>query len=82
MSQKYIVRDSAINTRKQAQSIVDAATEQDCRKLDLSKVEFISRSSADELRVLAENEGMSIIGTSGDVEGMFNIIESHKEAAV
>lgn len=77
MSQEYIVRGSSINTRQQASSIVEQAVNSGCKAIDLTNVEFVSRSSADELSVLADEYDLELRGASGDVEKMFEVIRSH-----
>lgn len=68
------VQETTINTRRRAEEIVTEARERDCTTIDLQNVEFISRSVADELVHQVESTDVELVGLSGDVKIMYEVV--------
>lgn len=64
---------SSLSTRDKAKEIAREA-EQRGQPIDLSDVEFVSRSFADEIIKQAEKRGLKIVGATGDVEKMLAVV--------
>lgn len=81
MSEPYVVNQDAISTRNRAKSIARKVTHGNHDQLDLSEVEFVSRSVADELVKQSESSGFELKGMDGDVEDMFDLVQRGRKAA-
>lgn len=65
----------ALSTREKAREIARRA-ELDEEPIDLSGVEFIGSSFADELVDQAEDRNLDIVGANDDVEQMLSVVRS------
>lgn len=74
MASEYRVDVESINTRRKAEEISRQARKNGHSTLDLSNVEFVSRSVADELIHQSEKHSLELAGLSGDVESMIEIV--------
>jgi len=74
MSKRYVVEESSIITRRQAEQFADEARANGCSALDLSKVDSVSRSVADELVHQTTDSELKLTGLTGDVRKMVEII--------
>lgn len=74
MSEKYVVEESSIITRRRAGQLVSDARESECSAIDLSNVDSISRSVADELVHQTMDSELALMGLTGDVRKMVEII--------
>lgn len=74
MNDNIKIKETSINTRRRAKTIAENAIENGYDAVDLSNVEFVSRSVADEFVHQAEEKDLEIVGQEGDVEKMFNVV--------
>lgn len=79
MSQQLSVDRSAIHLRRKAAEIVEEANELGCEAIDLSQVEFVSRSVADELLQKSEYHDIELIGLSESVDQMIDAVSVQLE---
>ncbi|WP_058826719.1 hypothetical protein [Haloferax sp. Q22] len=75
MALKYTLNDRSINTRSYAEEVVKEAIKKGCTTLDLSKVEIISRSAADELHHYERTNEVEIVGLNGEPAQMYDIVK-------
>ncbi|WP_148263663.1 hypothetical protein [Halopiger xanaduensis] len=80
MPDKFVVEDDAIITRNRAREIGRDARQIGCDEIDLSNVEFVSRSVADELVYQSQKGDISLIGLRDEVEEMINLIDGSSSA--
>jgi len=74
MSDIYKVEQESIHLRRQAKKIVEQAAKEGCSTIDLSAVEFVSRSVADELIHRSEQHDVDLVGLEGDVDMMIEAV--------
>ena len=74
MSDIYKVEQESIHLRRQAKEMVDNAAEEGYSTIDLSAVEFVSRSVADELIHKSEQHDVELVGLEGDVDMMIEAV--------
>lgn len=74
MEHIIVVEEETLTTRQRAEFLVQTARENDCSVLDLSRVEFMSRSVADEFRYHQEKGAIELVGLSGSAKEMFDIV--------
>lgn len=74
MSGEYTIDETSINTRRRAESLAAAARESGCSAIDLSNVEFVSRSVADELVHQSIEHDLHLTGLDGDVRVMVDAV--------
>lgn len=67
---------ASLSTRKKAKEIAREAEREGRQKIDLTGVEFISRSFADEIVQQAEERGLQIVGAEGDVARMLDVVRA------
>lgn len=82
MSNKYVISEDSIITRRYAKRIADEARTKDCSAIDLSNVESISRSVADELVHQTNDSDLRLTGMSGDVRKIIQIVSNQTEPVV
>lgn len=70
----FVVTERSLTTRKKVQRLVDEMYKNDCGGLDLTRVEFISRSVADELRYYCETDGIRLTGLNDSVRELFEYV--------
>lgn len=75
MSDVIEVKEASINTRRHVERLVGKAHSKGCSTIDLSNVEFVSRSVADEIVHQRERDMVDFEGLEGDVAKMVSIIE-------
>ena len=80
MTDKYQVKETTINTRRRAEQLAERATSEGCSVLDLTGVEFISRSVADELVHQSQANGLELVGLTGDTKKMVDIVADSETA--
>jgi len=74
MNEAHEVSASAIQIRRNATKIMENAHESGCSSVDLSRVEFVSRSVADELIHRSKMYDIELIGLEGDVKTMISAV--------
>lgn len=79
MSDEIQVQEASINTRRHVERLVGKAHSQGCSTIDLSNVEFVSRSVADEIVHQMEREMVEFEGLEGDVAEMVQLIKERGE---
>jgi len=79
MNDALIVSDSAIQIRRNATELMEDAHESGYSAVDLSRVEFVSRSVADELIHRSNMYDIDLIGLEGDVNSMIDAVSGHLE---
>lgn len=65
---------ASLSTRKKAKEIARDAERQGMQEIDLTGVEFVSRSFADEIVKQADERGLKIVGADEDVERMLDVV--------
>ena len=81
MTRIYTVRESSLTTRRAIANLVEEVLEAGYDVIDLSEVEFISRSVADELVFQSEVRDIKLQGLSGDVKKMIAAVDGTKATA-
>ena len=72
---------SDIRTRSRAQMIRSAISSQESALLDFTGVSFMTRSFADELyNIINDNCHLGIVGMEGEVKDMFEIVKSSRSS--
>jgi anti-anti-sigma regulatory factor len=74
MSAVYEIQDAAIHTRRRAEQIAEEAKDCNCTEIDLSGVEFVSRSVADELFHQSEEYDLQLVGLQEEVRKMVQAV--------
>lgn len=80
-SKKMVVSKKSLSTREKARRMVKRAKSENYEIIDLSKVEFVSRSFADELKKRSNEKGIEIRGINGNVKKMFKVVERREVLA-
>jgi hypothetical protein len=75
------IEKSALHTRKYAQEMMEQADREGYPSVDLSNLNFISRSVGDELIYRSKMYGIPLENAQGDVKHMLEVIESRKVPA-
>src|SRR5699024_7844975 len=71
----FVVPDESLIARRYARRMLDSACPSRYSAIDLSRVEFVSRSVADELVRHARRYSIELVGHAGDVTAMIDAIE-------
>ena len=79
MSDKYVIGEESIITRRYAEQVSEEARKSGCSAIDLSNVDSISRSVADEFVHQTNNSDLSLTGQTGDVKKIIEIVASSAE---
>jgi anti-anti-sigma regulatory factor len=79
MSDVIKVKEASIDTRRRVERLVGRAHSNDCSTIDLSNVEFVSRSVADEIVHQMDREMVHFEGINGDVAKMVDIVRQNGE---
>lgn len=69
------IQSETISTRSRAVELAQTARSKGFSVIDLSEVEFISRSVADELVHQTEKNDLELCGLHGDVKAMVDIVQ-------
>lgn len=77
MTERYTIDDPSINTRRRAEEIAKQARDEGYSVVDLSDVEFVSRSVADELVHQSDEYDLELAGLEGDVEKMVDAVRGN-----
>lgn len=70
----WVVEEESIHTRRRARNIVESASDQGYSAIDISRVEFIGRSVADELIQGSIEHDLDLIKPTDEVEQMLDIV--------
>ena len=70
----WVVEEESIHTRRRARDIIESASGQGYSAIDISNLEFISRSVADELIQGSIEHDLDLINPSDEVEQMLDIV--------
>lgn len=81
MSDSLKIHQDAVSTRNKARSISEEVTDGGHESLDLSNVEFISRSVADEFVQQSQSKDFDLVGAEDDVADMIEIVKRGRQAA-
>lgn len=76
---KVEIKADTITTRRKAAQVVEEATDSGASVIDLSEVEFISRSAADEFLAVATDD-IEIVGAKDDVKRMLDAVKQTAKA--
>lgn len=74
MTDVMAVNEETLSTRQKAERLVQEAHQQDCTALDLTSVEFMTRSVADELRYFQERGEIELQGLNGSAKEMYDVV--------
>lgn len=74
MSRVLKIDETAINTRRRAEQIAQRARLREYSAIDLSNVEFISRSVADELVHQSMQHDLELCGLNDEVSAMVDAV--------
>lgn len=69
-------RLSILSTRQKARELARAAEQAEQTRIDLSNVEFVTRTLTAEISRQAEDRGLELIGAEGDVARMLQHVQS------
>lgn len=76
MTNKMVVAEETLSTRHKAEQLVRDAHAQGCDALDLARVEFMTRSVADELRYFEARDEIELVNLTGDAEEMYELVRA------
>lgn len=79
MTRAMAVNEKTLSTRQKAEKLVKEAQQNHCGALDLTSVEFITRSVADELRYFEDQGEIELRGLHGATREMYEVV-SEREA--
>lgn len=81
MTHGMVVTEETLSTRQKATQLVRDAHSQGYETLDLSNVEFMTRSVADELRYYADNGEIELSGLQGEAKELFDLVSEQSATA-
>lgn len=81
MTDTIKIDETSLSTRRYARGIVESAVEEGADALDLGRVEFISRSVADELVHQSSEHDIEIRFAEGDVRAMLDAVRGEPPTA-
>ena len=81
MKNVMTVDEETLSTRQKAKRLVKKAHESDCSVLDLTNVEFMTRSVADELRYYEDQDQIRLRGLRGTAKEMYETVSGSEVPA-
>lgn len=81
MNDVVCVNDESVSTRRYAREISENAADNGANALDLSRVEFVSRSVADELLHQAEQRNLELRNADGEVAAVLAAVRGDAPVA-
>ena len=81
MKNVMTVNDETLSTRQKAKQLVQEAHKSDCAALDLTNVEFMTRSVADELRYYEDHDQIELRGLRGTAKEMYKVVSGSEVPA-
>jgi hypothetical protein len=81
MTDTLVVDETTLSTRQRAERLVQEAHENGCSTLDLTSVEFITRSVADEFRYFRERGEIEFTGLNGAAKEVYDVVSGQQAPA-
>lgn len=81
MTKVLAVQEDTLTTRQKAEQLVKEARDENCEALDLTGVEFMTRSVADELRYFQERGEIELRGLRGSAKEIYEVVSGQETIA-